>query len=171
MTGNVVLIGMPGAGKSTIGVLLAKRLGYDFVDTDVLIQIREGQILQDTLDAYGYLALRAIEEEVLLSLHASRTVIATGGSAVYSDKAMQYLAKDGTIVYLAADLDDLRGRIHDYESRGIARRPDQDLSDLYAERTRLYGKYAEITVAAAPPPEEVVAAIEKALPADQMPAT
>jgi shikimate kinase len=160
---NIILIGMPGAGKSTVGVLLAKRLGYDFVDTDVLIQIREGEILQDTLDAQGYLALRAIEEAVLLSLEVSSTVVATGGSAVYSDQAMQHLGAGGVIVYLEAALNALQRRIHDYPTRGIARRPDQDLAALFAERTRLYRRYAQITIDAALPPEEVVDAIEAAL--------
>ena len=163
MKNNVILIGMPGAGKSTVGVLLAKRLGYDFVDTDVLIQIREGELLQDTLDAQGYLALRDIEEQVLLSLDVASTVAATGGSAVYSERAMGHLARTGVVVYLTAELDELKRRIHDYDTRGIARRPDQDLAELFAERTRLYRKYAEITVNAAPPPEEVVTAIEVAL--------
>lgn len=170
MAGNVILIGMPGAGKSTVGVLLAKRLGYDFVDTDVLIQLRQGELLQDTLDAHGYLALRAIEEQVLLGLDVSDTVIATGGSAVYSERAMTHLARSGTVVYLAAELDELTRRIHDYETRGIARRPGQDLGALFAERTRLYRRYAQLTVDAALPPEQVVAAIENALP-DQIPAT
>lgn len=171
MQSNVVLIGMPGAGKSTIGVLLAKRLGYDFIDTDVLIQIRQGEVLQATLDARGYLALREIEAQVLLSLDVSRTVIATGGSAVYSSPAMAHLASAGVVVYLAAELDQLRRRILDYESRGIARRPGQDLAELFAERTRLYERYARITVDAAPAPEAVVAAIVQALSHHQIPAT
>jgi shikimate kinase len=154
---------MPGAGKSTIGVLLAKRLGYDFLDTDLLIQIRQGEVLQDTLDARGYLALRNIEEQVLLELDVSNTVVATGGSAVYSERAMSRLADDGAVVYLDAKLDQLKQRIHDYDRRGIARRPDQSLDELFAERTSLYRRYATITVNAAPPPEEVVTAIVDAL--------
>ena len=163
MNNNVVLIGMPGAGKSTIGVLLAKRLGYDFVDTDVLIQIRQGQVLQDTLDEQGYLALRAIEERVLVSLNVTRSVIATGGSAVYNNAAMKHLGDNGIVVYLAAELAVLKQRIHDYKTRGIARRPDQDFEDLFDERTKLYCKHASITVNAARTPELLVADIERAL--------
>ena len=163
MKSNVILIGMPGAGKSTIGVLLAKRLGYDFVDTDVLIQIRQGEFLQDTLDARGYLALRNIEEQVLVSLEVTNTVVATGGSAVYSDNAMTQLGGDGTVVYLAVELDELKRRIHDYATRGIARPPDQDLAQLFGERTKLYHKHAQITVNATRAPEQVVTAIEAAL--------
>lgn len=163
MDSNIILIGMPGAGKSTVGVLLAKHLGYDFVDTDVLIQIRQGEILQDTLDSRGYLALREIEEQVLLGLDVSNTVVATGGSAVYSEPAMSHLASNGTVVYLAAELRQLQERIHDYETRGIARRSDQDLAALFDERTTLYCKYARVTVNAAPPPQEVVAAVVDAI--------
>ncbi|MCZ6710027.1 MAG: shikimate kinase [Gammaproteobacteria bacterium] len=163
MNNNVILIGMPGAGKSTIGVLLAKRLGYDFVDTDLLIQVRQGEFLQDTLDARGYLELRDIEEQVLPSLNISRTVVATGGSAVYSTKAMRQLGRGGVLVYLAAELDELKRRIDDYATRGIARRPDQNFEDLFAERTKLYNSYAQITVNAAETPEQVVTAIQAAL--------
>ena len=163
MDSNIILIGMPGAGKSTVGVLLAKHLGYDFVDTDVLIQIRQGEILQDTLDSRGYLALREIEEQVLLGLDVSNTVVATGGSAVYSERAMSHLASNGTVVYLAAELRQLQERIHDYDTRGIARRPDQDLAALFDERTTLYRKYARVIVNAAPPPQEVVAAVVDAI--------
>jgi len=170
VTGNVILIGMPGAGKSTVGVLLAKRLGYDFIDTDVLIQLRQGELLQATLDAHGYLALRAIEEQVLLALDVSKTVIATGGSAVYSERAMTHLARTGIIVYLAAEQDELTRRIRDYATRGIARRPGQNFAELFAERTTLYRRYAQLTVDAGPAPEQVVAEIEAALAA-QMPAT
>ena len=122
---NVVLIGMPGAGKSTVGVLLAKELGLNFIDTDVLIQVREKQILQELLDAQGYLALRAAEEKVLLSLFDGSdeyhgVVVATGGSAVYSEVGMENLAANATIVYLDVPLDELRKRVVNYDSRGIA---------------------------------------------------
>ena len=163
MNNNVILIGMPGAGKSTIGVLLAKRLGYDFVDTDLLIQVHRGEFLQETLNARGYLELRDIEEQMLLSLDIARTVVATGGSAVYSHKAMRKLGDGGVLVYLATDLDELERRINDYATRGIARRPDQNFEELFAERTKLYSKYAQITVNAAQTPEQVVTAIGTAL--------
>ena len=144
--GSVVLIGMPGAGKSTIGVLLAKETARDFVDTDVLIQLREDKTLQDILDETDYLNLRRIEEEVLLSVDLSHHVIATGGSAVYSHEGMEKLKTLGPVVYLQASLDELRRRIHNFDTRGIASQPGQSLQDLFAEREALYTKYADITV-------------------------
>ncbi|GAA6152509.1 homoserine kinase [Pseudoteredinibacter isoporae] len=143
---SVVLIGMPGAGKSTIGVMLAKELAKDFIDTDILIQSRENATLQDIMDAGGYLHLRDIEADVIQNAHYHNHVIATGGSAVYSDAAMKHLATLGPIVYLEASLDELRRRIHNYESRGIARREDQSFEDVFAERTELYRRYADITI-------------------------
>jgi shikimate kinase len=143
---NLVLIGMPGSGKSTIGVILAKRSSHDFVDTDVVIQSRTGRSLQDILDNDGYLRLREIEAEVLQTLDLRKHVISTGGSAVYSDAAMRHLKQDGICIYLDVSLDTLRSRITDYETRGIAKRPDQSFDDLFAERTRLYRQYADITI-------------------------
>jgi shikimate kinase len=148
---NIVLIGMPGAGKSTVGVLLAKELGLNFIDTDVLIQVRQQQTLQDLLDAEGYLALRAAEEKVLLSLFDGGTeydgvVIATGGSAVYSEVGMRNLASNATIVYLDVPLAELRCRVKNYDERGIAARADQTFEDLFAERNSLYGQCAEVTI-------------------------
>jgi len=143
---NVVLIGMPGVGKSTLGVLLARELAFDFVDTDLLIQCAAGRTLQHILDAEGYLALRAAEEKELLALTAEHCVIATGGSAVYSEKAMAALRSQGVIVFLDLPLDDLRARIDNYEERGIARRPDQTFEALFAERRGLYLQWAEIVI-------------------------
>ncbi|WP_019529402.1 shikimate kinase [Dasania marina] len=144
--GSVILIGMPGAGKSTIGVLLAKETARDFVDTDVLIQLREGKTLQDILDESDYLNLRRIEEEVLLSVDLSHHVIATGGSAVYSAWGMKKLKSLGPVVYLHADLDELRRRIHNFDTRGIASLPGQSLQDLFAEREALYKQYADLII-------------------------
>jgi Shikimate kinase len=144
---NLVLIGMPGSGKSTIGVILAKRTSHDFIDTDVLIQSVQGRSLQDILDSEGYMRLREIESEVLQSLDVKNHVISTGGSAVYSDAAMQHLKEDGVMIYLDVSLDTLRSRITDYETRGIAKRPDQSFDELFLERTLLYRKYADITIA------------------------
>ncbi len=144
--GGITLIGMPGAGKSTIGVLLSKRLGLDFVDTDLVIQVREQRTLQQILDSEGYLGLRAIEESVLLALDPHRRVVATGGSVVYSERAMRHLASASRIVYLDVPLAELRSRIRDYETRGIARRPDQEFSALFAERTALYLRHAELRI-------------------------
>ncbi|MDX1695837.1 MAG: shikimate kinase [Ketobacteraceae bacterium] len=143
---SVILIGMPGAGKSTLGILLAKELGLDFLDTDVAIQVKEGATLQDILESRGYLELRAVEEAVLLETDCHGKVIATGGSAVYSEKGMDYLKSCGPVVYLEVPLSELRRRIHNYETRGIARRPDQSFDSLFEERAALYRQYADITI-------------------------
>ncbi len=143
---NLVLIGMPGSGKSTIGIILAKRSSHDFLDTDVLIQSVEQRSLQDIMDKEGYLRLREIEARVLQGIDVHNHVISTGGSAVYSDAAMQHLKQNGTCIYLDVSVDTLRSRITDYETRGIAKRPDQSFADLFEERTQLYRKYADITI-------------------------
>lgn len=143
---NIVLVGMPGAGKSTIGVLLAKRIAYEFIDSDLNIQIKTGETLQETMDRDGYLRLREIEEEVLCELDVTKSVISTGGSAVYGDKAMEHLKANGLVVFIRASLDELKKRVHNYENRGIARRPDQSFQELFDERDFLYNKYADIAV-------------------------
>jgi shikimate kinase len=143
---NLILIGMPGAGKSTVGVILAKRTMRAFVDTDVLIQTYRGRTLQDIVDADGYLVLRKIEEEVLLGLRVRNHVIATGGSAVYSEAAMAHLRSNGIAIFLDADLPTIASRIRDFGTRGLAKRPDQDLADLFRERVELYRKYADIII-------------------------
>jgi shikimate kinase len=143
---SLILIGMPGAGKSTLGVMLAKALAKDFVDTDVLIQLQEGKTLQDIVDTDGYLKLRSIEERVLLDTQYANHIIATGGSAVYSSAAMQHLRHFGPIVFLDVGLDELRSRIKDFDTRGLARKPNQSLEELYDERRALYKTYATITI-------------------------
>lgn len=143
---NVVLIGMPGSGKSTVGVVLAKRISLNFVDTDVLIQIREYRTLQDIVDEDGHMALREIEENVLVGLDCKNYVIATGGSAAYSHPAMTHLKKDGIVVFLNVDIDTLRSRVADYDTRGLAKRPDQTFEELFEERYVLYQEYSDIQI-------------------------
>jgi shikimate kinase len=143
---NIIFIGMPGSGKSTVGVLLAKRLGFGFVDTDLLIQQYAGRTLQSIVDQDGYLALRRIEEEVLLTLAGQRQVISTGGSAVYSARGMEHLKSGGVVVFLDIPLAVVVQRIGDYSLRGISRRPDQTLDALFEERFELYSRYADAVV-------------------------
>ncbi len=147
MKANIALIGMPGSGKSTTGVILAKLLAFDFVDTDVLIQIRRQKTLQEILDSTDHLALRKIEEEEILRLDPTHHVIATGGSAVYSRKGMAHLQRIAWIVFLKADYETIQERIDNFETRGIARAADQSFRDLYLERQRLYERYAQMTIA------------------------
>jgi len=137
---------MPGAGKSTVGVLLAKALGLGFVDTDLLIQVQNNATLQEIVDTSGYLELRALEEKVLLEMGLQDSLVSTGGSVVYSDTAMRRLGAAGPIVHIDVPLEVLRHRIDDEDGRGIARPPGQDLSDVFLERAPLYRKYADFTV-------------------------
>lgn len=143
---NIVLIGMPGSGKSTVGVILAKMLAKSFLDTDILIQNREMRTLQDIVDREGHMALRKVEERVLLEVDCHDTVIATGGSAAYSEPAMRHLQGIGTVVFLHTDLDTLQRRIGNYHTRGLAKRPEQSFEDLFAERLQLYRRYAEVVI-------------------------
>jgi shikimate kinase len=143
---NIVLIGMPGSGKSSVGVILAKMTSSNFIDTDILIQSREGRSLQDIVDTDGPMTLRRVEEEAILSVHCRNHVIATGGSAAYSHTAMSHLKNNGAVVFLYATIDILKSRIRDYATRGLARRPDQGFADLFNERLALYQQYADITI-------------------------
>lgn len=143
---NIVLIGMPGSGKSTAGVILAKLTSRDFVDTDVLIQVSQSRTLQDIVDTEGYMALRKVEEDVLLELDRLNHVIATGGSAVYSHAAMTHLKSNAVVVFLDVDLAALESRVSDFNTRGLVKRPDQSFADLFHERFPLYTKYADATV-------------------------
>lgn len=143
---NIVLIGMPGSGKSTVGIILAKQMTKRFIDTDILIQNIAGKSLQAIVNSEGHMALREIEEKVLLSVRSTNHIIATGGSAAYSEPAMLHLRQNGTVVFLQTTLDELRSRIHNYETRGLAKRPDQSFQDLFEERETLYLKYADIVV-------------------------
>ena len=143
---NIILIGMPGAGKSTIGVILAKQSARDYLDTDVLIQLAEKKSLQQILDETGYMELRRIEERVLLELDCRNHIIATGGSAVYSEAAMQHLKANGIAVFLHVELEVLKKRLIDMDTRGIAQRPGQSFAELYQERQFLYRRYADLTL-------------------------
>jgi shikimate kinase len=146
MKSNITLIGMPGAGKSTIGIILAKNMGLGFIDTDVLIQINQQKTLQQIIDETDHLHLRAIESNEILKLNIDKHVIATGGSVVYSPEAMAHLRGISTIVFLDVTFEELEKRIHNFESRGIAKAADQTFRELFEERRILYKKYAEITV-------------------------
>lgn len=157
----IVLVGMPGAGKSTIGVLLAKELAKDFLDTDVLIQVRANQSLQSIVDNSGYLILRQLEEQVLLDLELENHVIATGGSAVYSDAGIAHLKKLGPVIYLKVSLEELKRRVQNLPKRGIAGRPGITLDELYEERRPLYEKFADHTVDCdGRTPEQIIGEIE-----------
>lgn len=143
---NLVLIGMPGAGKSTVGVILAKQTARAFVDTDVLIQTSQGRSLQAIVDRDGYTALRKTEEDTLLGLSIHNHVIATGGSAVYSERAMNRLKSDGILIFLDVGLAILLARVRDFSTRGLARRPEQSFTELFDERLALYMKHADIVI-------------------------
>ena len=143
---NVVLIGMPGAGKSTVGDLLARSLKAPFIDTDALIRQKEGLSLQEIILHKGKENFLKIEEEAVLELACEGAVIATGGSVVYSAASMEHLSGTGIVVYLDLKYHNLEKRIKNLESRGIAIEKGQSLYDLYRERTPLYLKYADITV-------------------------
>lgn len=169
---TVSLIGMPGAGKSTIGVLLAKRLGFNFVDTDLLIQVRRGEPLQATVDALGFEAFCALEESVLLDTELTGYLVATGGSVVYSDRVMQRLAAAGPVVFLDVPLPVLSQRVEAQPDRGIAFGPGQTLEDVYRERRPLYQRHAGISIDCdALSPEhisrQVIAALEGIASAEQ----
>jgi len=164
VTRNLILIGMPAAGKSTVGVLLAKKLGVAFVDTDILIQTGEGCLLQEIISRQGIAGFRTIEENVLLQVSADCGVVATGGSAVYSRKAMSHLRSLGPVVYLRIDLAALKERLGSLDERGVLRTPGQTIDRLYAERSPLYEKYAEITVSTTNvTPDRVVTAVLRQL--------
>lgn len=144
---NVILVGMPGVGKTTVGVLLAERLGFAFMDTDITIQTRERRRLQQIIDSDGLTAFRRVEERAILSISVYAHVIATGGSVVYSEKAVRHLKSGGTICHLDADSDCLLSRIDNMDSRGIAIPPGQSYVSLYDERHPLYIQSADFTIA------------------------
>ena len=144
--GNIVLIGMPGCGKSTAGVLLAKALGMAFVDTDVVFQAREGRKLQRIIEEIGIDAFLTREEEAILGLRCDKTVIATGGSVVYGQRAMKHLHEGGVVVYIRLPYEEIKRRLSNLATRGVTLREGQTLSDLYDERIPLYEKEADIVI-------------------------
>jgi len=143
---NIVLIGMSGAGKSTLGVLLAKALGMNYVDTDVVIQQREGRLLQHIIDEHGTDAFMDIEEKAVSELQLTNCVIATGGSVVYSEKAMHALGQNGHIFYLHVPYEEIAKRLVNITTRGIVFKQGNSLQDVYEERLPLYMKYGDTTV-------------------------
>ncbi|WP_292348618.1 MULTISPECIES: shikimate kinase [unclassified Methanoregula] len=143
---NIVLIGMPGAGKSTTGVILAKALRRNFIDTDIMIQERSGRLLQEIIDTDGPDALKRIEEETILSLHTRNSVIATGGSVVFSSRSMLHLSRDGIIIYLHVSFEEMEKRLRNIMTRGIILSPGETLHEMYDERIPLYERYADFTI-------------------------
>ncbi len=143
---TIILIGLPGAGKSTIGVILAKTLGMNFIDTDIVMQERTGRLLQELIDDEGVDVFLAIEENMALSLDADNTVIATGGSVVLSDRAMKHLKSKSNIIYLIISFEEMVRRLENITTRGIVLFPGQSLSDMYDQRIPLYEKYADIRI-------------------------
>jgi len=143
---NIVLIGMPGAGKSTVGVVLAKNMGYSFLDSDIVIQEQEGRTLHELIEAHGTDGFLKIEERVNAALSPKQAVIATGGSVIYGERAMQHLGEIGIIVYLQLSYESIAERLGDLNERGVALKDGQTLLDLYAERTPLYERYAHLTI-------------------------
>ena len=143
---NYILIGMPGSGKSTIGVLLAKALGYDFVDTDLVIQQKGGGLLKEIIARIGNDGFKQLEEDVNASIDVDKSVIAPGGSAVYSDKAMKHFKEIGTVIYLKLDYQTVKRRLGNLKARGVVLEEGQTLHDLYCERIPYYEKYAQIVI-------------------------
>ena len=143
---NIILTGMPGSGKSTTGIVLAKVLGYTFTDTDILIQDSGKRLLQEIINEYGIKRFLEIEERVIISNHYEKTVIATGGSAVLSSTIMDYLKSCGEVIYLKLGLEAIKGRIKNFRMRGIVLDTGQTLEDVYNIRTPLYEKYADVVI-------------------------
>jgi shikimate kinase len=160
---------MPASGKSTVGVILAKVIGYDFIDSDILIQREEGMRLAEIIEEKGIDGFIEVENRVNASLQASRSVIATGGSAVYGEEAMMHLREIGAIIYLQVDFDVIQRRLRNIRQRGVVLRKGQTLRDLYEERCELYEKYADLIVREGSGEiEEVVARIIRTVRAGSM---
>ena len=143
---NIILIGMPGCGKSTVGVVLAKALGMDFIDSDLVIQKKMGAKLSQLIDQHGDVGFRDIENRINAALDAENSIIATGGSVVYGEDAMRHLKDIGTVVYLKLSYEAIEDRLGDLHARGVTIQPGWTLRDLYNERVPLYEKWADVTV-------------------------
>ena len=157
---NIVLIGMPASGKSTVGVILAKTLGIGFVDTDLVIQQRENALLQDIINEKGLQCFLDKERDAILSLECENCVVATGGSVVFRDEAMQKLKRNSVIVFIDVPLENVKARLKNIKTRGVAAPKNQTIDDIFFERLPLYKKYADITVDTADlSPEETVSRI------------
>ena len=164
MTDNIILIGMPGAGKSTVGVVLAKSLGYNFIDSDLVIQAETGKRLFEIIEEEGIDGFLAVENQINAKLQTHHAVIATGGSVIYGEESMEHLKSIGKVVYLKVYYESLRKRLGDLLKRGVAIRNGSTLLDLYNERVPMYERYADITVDAQDKGiREVMEAIEAAL--------
>lgn len=146
MKSNITLIGMPASGKSTVGVLLAKRLGYSFVDVDIVIQEQEGRLLKEIIEQEGTDGFLKVEDRVNRALDVKRSIIAPGGSVIYGEKAMEHLKAISTVVYLKLSYEEVEERLGDLKDRGVALKDGMTLRDLYDERVPLYERYADITV-------------------------
>lgn len=160
---NLILIGMPASGKSTVGVILAKVLGYGFIDTDILIQRAEKKRLAQIINEVGVDGFLEVENRVNASVEADHCVIATGGSAVYGEDAMRHFKEIGHIMYLKTDFETIRKRLGNIRQRGVALREGQTLRDLYDERTVLYEKYADTVIEESGDAEDVVVSILKVI--------
>lgn len=143
---NIVLIGMPGAGKSTVGVVLAKKLGYNFLDSDLVIQKQYGKLLHELITEHGVEGFWKIENDVNAAIDVNNSIIATGGSVIYGEEAMKHLREIGTVIYLQLSYEEIEDRLGDLNARGVTLQPGQSLKDLYEERIPLYQKYAHITI-------------------------
>ena len=143
---NIVLIGMPGVGKSTVGVILAKVLGYQFVDADLVIQQQEGKLLCEIIEEVGTEGFIEVENRINASLNVTNSIIATAGSVVYAKEAMEHLQSIGRVVYLKVSYETLEKRLADIKGRGVVLKEGQDLKALFEERSPLYEKYADIEI-------------------------
>ena len=143
---NIILIGMPGCGKSTVGVILAKIIGYSFLDSDLLIQEKDGRLLSEIIAQEGLDGFNKIENKINASIDVSRSVIATGGSVIYGKEAMEHFKKIGIVVYIRLPYEEIANRLGDLTQRGVSIKEGQTLLDLYNERIPLYEKYADVIV-------------------------